>query len=343
MSFLIEYPSVSARKERAMSTPPPIQHVVLATDGSSHADSALAVASGLIWSPNTTIWVTSIVDVPVPPETLADQFVAKGVADWRQVAEMAHADARDRATTLVATAADQLRAAHPDVTVKEVVRTGEPAAALIAQIDEVGADLVIAGTRGHTVLRSLLLGSVSEALVTTATCPVLIVRDAPETMDTVLVAVGSREDADSLADLCLRLPLPAQTQIVAVTASAPLPQATPERQPFKPDRLDALLRVWAEEDRSGSEAIGQRFVVRFGEAQPDRRIEARVIHGVVSPSLLEARGDVAPAILEEEAAVDAFLTVVGARASGGIRGRLGLGSVSRKIVRRSRGAVLVAR
>jgi nucleotide-binding universal stress UspA family protein len=66
------------------------------------------------------------------------------------------------------------------------VRIGDIAEGLMGIAEEWEADLIVVGSHGRTGISKLLLGSVSEALVTNAPCPVLVVKrknadDASET------------------------------------------------------------------------------------------------------------------------------------------------------------------
>jgi nucleotide-binding universal stress UspA family protein len=56
------------------------------------------------------------------------------------------------------------------------VRDGSPAAQIVSLAREVGADLIVMGTRGLTGLPHVLLGSVAERTVRIAPCPVLTVK-----------------------------------------------------------------------------------------------------------------------------------------------------------------------
>ncbi len=51
--------------------------------------------------------------------------------------------------------------------------TGEPATAIVRLAEDEEVDLIVMGTHGRTGLSRLLMGSVAEAIVRRATCPVL--------------------------------------------------------------------------------------------------------------------------------------------------------------------------
>ena len=63
-----------------------------------------------------------------------------------------------------------------DVTLTVVSSTtGGPAHVLANQAEKSGADVIIVGTRGHTGLAGLLLGSVTQRLLHISPCPVMAV------------------------------------------------------------------------------------------------------------------------------------------------------------------------
>jgi nucleotide-binding universal stress UspA family protein len=56
-------------------------------------------------------------------------------------------------------------------------RLGRPDAEIVGLADELGAGLIVLGSRGLGSLRRALMGSVSDSVVRHAHCPVLIVRE----------------------------------------------------------------------------------------------------------------------------------------------------------------------
>jgi nucleotide-binding universal stress UspA family protein len=161
-------PVVIVRGERNV-LPGPAQPVVVGVDGSAPAEAALAFAA-------------SLADQAAAPLTV--------VCAWNALAEDAWVDAyagsvppedpelrpaeRRVAQVALDAAVASVRAEHPAVAVTPILTEGPPAAALLEAGAEAG--LLVVGTRGRGAFTSLLLGSVSHAVVHAATRPVAVVR-----------------------------------------------------------------------------------------------------------------------------------------------------------------------
>ncbi len=92
-----------------------------------------------------------------------------------------HAHSRDEATLLQERARAYLgekidRLAEDGVSAEPMVATGEPAPGITAAAVQLGADLIVMATHGHTEMRHVFVGSVTEDVVRSATAPVLLVR-----------------------------------------------------------------------------------------------------------------------------------------------------------------------
>jgi nucleotide-binding universal stress UspA family protein len=59
---------------------------------------------------------------------------------------------------------------------REIVAGGDPATEIVRAAKEWGADIIVIGTHGRDGVSRLLLGSVAEAAMRHAPCPVLVVR-----------------------------------------------------------------------------------------------------------------------------------------------------------------------
>lgn len=132
--------------------------VVWATDGSQPADEALATLKTIMNGSDAEIVAVHCREVTVPGKGGGGFPVNANEDELQSKIERQTQELGDRA---------QLRMARGMV--------GE-AAQMIAEIaDEEGADLIVAGTRGHTLLGGLLVGSVTQRLLRIAPCPVLVV------------------------------------------------------------------------------------------------------------------------------------------------------------------------
>jgi nucleotide-binding universal stress UspA family protein len=56
------------------------------------------------------------------------------------------------------------------------VAVGKPTEEILQAASDEGVDLIVMGTHGHTGLRHILMGSVAETVVRTASCPVFTVK-----------------------------------------------------------------------------------------------------------------------------------------------------------------------
>lgn len=70
----------------------------------------------------------------------------------------------------------QVTAPDPAVPVEHRLLTGDPAAALVRLAEEENADYIVMATHGRRGLSRLLMGSVAEAVVRRAPCPVLTLK-----------------------------------------------------------------------------------------------------------------------------------------------------------------------
>ena len=132
--------------------------IVLALDGSEGAKKAIPVAVELARAGGGKIVIAHA----------EERTIGKGGGPI-------HADEKEIRQELDDLAAE-LSEQGIEATVRaEDVMVGGPGHVVASIADEVGADLIVAGTRGHTALSGLLLGSVTHRLLHIAGRPVLAV------------------------------------------------------------------------------------------------------------------------------------------------------------------------
>ena len=134
------------------------------------------------------------------------------------------------------------------------LREGQSVEAIVEQAEEVGAGLVVVGSRGRGRLGRLVMGSVSMGLIHRSHCPVLIVREGEGDWppERVLVGYGSFEDTERAGLLGARLgrALGAEVELVGVTgdASGEGPRDLEQTLVARADEIEKVVgqrpRVW---------------------------------------------------------------------------------------------------
>ena len=177
---------------------------------------------------------------------------------------------------------------------------------LLKIVDRGHIDLVVAGTRGRTGLRKMLLGSVTEEICRAVTCPLLTVgpgmaNEARAPFNSILFPTNlselSKKTVPYLAMLAKQFG--AQVTLLHVTAEddraiaesvrATMSRGFPELAPFQPEFMvaagntaETVLRV-AREKNAGLIAMGIRNAFRPGVLR--ERTAYRIIAGANCPVL----------------------------------------------------------
>jgi nucleotide-binding universal stress UspA family protein len=145
--------------------------VVVATDGSDHAERAARKVADLI-HPDAHIVIASAMLGPDAVDLQGTGFAGPTVTP--QEAEELRRSAQVEASGEAASAAR----AFGSRPVTEQVIEGEAGPALAALAEQLDADLIVVGSHGKGIVGRFLEGSVSRYLLDHAHCPVLVVPPA---------------------------------------------------------------------------------------------------------------------------------------------------------------------
>ena len=160
--------------------------ILVATDGSTHANAAVEWLRHLPFPPDREVMVITVVEPPVArwpgmPNSRSDLPETR-IAEARRLAD--------------ATASRLLTGRTSTGRVVE----GDAQNEIIAAARDWGADFIVVGARGLGAVKGFLLGSVSLDVVRNAPCPVLVCRGSPREVRTVTVALdGSKPARQRLA------------------------------------------------------------------------------------------------------------------------------------------------
>lgn len=312
-----------AGRELNMETAQQTTNVLLAFDGSEHAQAAIKMLSDMPLarcdSPQLTTQVTVLAVMPTQYITGHEQLQATLNAAVAALSNM------------------KLRAAG-------ILKAGNPPASIVALAQEMKAELIVIGARGLRATLGILLGGVAQQVVEYATRPVLVVRAPYKGLHRVLLITDgspySQRAVKFIAPgptnpVCSLLPGDAEVHVMHV-----MPPSIPP---------DLALRAWT----IGPEVIypvpiqpiditaQEADEERQGQAVVDEALQALQIEGIRAKAVLK-RGDAATEIMEYIHNNHIDLTVCGSRGYGQMAGWF-MGSVSRKLLHYSDCSVLVVK
>ncbi len=145
--------------------------ILLATDGSKEAKLAFTSAADLSEKTGSELHVVYVGHMPPVFYESPGAWALDPELQGR-MGERAEEGARTKLEEEV----QRVREAGGEVA--EVhARLGRPDAEIVGLADELGAGLIVLGSRGLGRLRRALMGSVSDSVVRHAHCPVLVVRE----------------------------------------------------------------------------------------------------------------------------------------------------------------------
>ena len=142
--------------------------ILLATDGSEEATLAARTAIDIADKTGSELHIILV--------GLSVSYVGMGPLEIADIPGPAQEELNQEAQRLLNTQTRQIEANGGTVAATHL-RIGKPDEEIVAQAEELGAGLIVMGSRGLGGIRRALMGSVSDSVVRHAHCPVLIVRE----------------------------------------------------------------------------------------------------------------------------------------------------------------------
>lgn len=276
--------------------------VVVGVDGSSYSDAALE------WAVDYAVAHHAPLCMVHGAGELGDTLLPYRI-DAREQLESVSRKVTEHSLALV-----QGRA--PDLEV-EIRAPFEDARRALVEVEH--ASMIVIGTRGRGTLRSLLLGSVSQAVAAHASCPVTVVRAAEgrdeEAPGTVVVGVALDGSAQAALEVAFEIASMTGRPLEAVHAWS-------AHDTFIDPATDAQRHVIVEAHERGVAEV----MAGYPEKYPDVHVTSRLVDGEPVTALLK----------ESERAAH---LVVGSRKARAVRRYVG--SVSRSVVERAHCPVTV--
>ncbi len=282
--------------------------ILLADDGSEHAQAAVKMLQALPLPPKSRVRVLRVFP---PGQTFA-------------VGQMERSLERTKSQLL-----------ESEIAAATDLQLGYPAQKIVETVQETQPDLVVLGAKGLRATLGILLGGVAQQVVEYASCPVLVVRAPFKGLNRILLVTDGSLYSQRAARFLGKFPLPQGVEVQVMNVLPPPMQPLIIEPYFGGRETFAPLRTPEEETalRQKQESEGQALL--------ERTRSLLLNNGLASTPVLK-RGDAATEIIEYVAHNNIDLIVAGSRGLSRFQGWL-MGSVSRKLVHYSNCSVLVVK
>jgi nucleotide-binding universal stress UspA family protein len=219
-------------KEKTLTKP---VKLLIGYDGSPYADTAIddlrhaglpQEVEAIVLSV-ADLWILPSDETTTPPSRLSTSMTE---------ARAAAAKLMEEAKLLANRGRDRVQSMFPQWQVSAETAADSPAWAIILKAEEWHVDLIVVGSHGYSPIERIVLGSVSQTVLTHARCSVRVARASstePGEPLRILVAVDGSMEADAAVRTVAERMWPAGTNVRIVTAvnpsllsaitSAPLP------------------------------------------------------------------------------------------------------------------------
>jgi len=172
---IIRDASVASSEEDEMSIFP--TKILLASDGSSEAELATRTAVDLAKMSDSELHIVYVVDVVPSALLYAGATDPEGIEMTDPILEEdLERNSEQRGRELLDAEVETVRSAGGTVAQAHLTM-GDAAREIVHLAEDLGAGLIVMGSRGHGGIRRVLMGSVCDSVVRHAHCPVLVVRE----------------------------------------------------------------------------------------------------------------------------------------------------------------------
>jgi nucleotide-binding universal stress UspA family protein len=182
-----------------------LSRIVVATDLTDGVEPAVSQGLALARRHGAELVLLHVCEIPESPAGLPYGLRISAEAHEEALRDRLRA-ARDRLTAL------RERIDHQSVVVSQVLREGFPDEVIPETARDLGADLIIVGTRGRPGVAHVALGSVAERVVRLGSLPVLVARDGQSEIAGgyrhVVAAVDFSPSTDGIIDAAVSLAAP---------------------------------------------------------------------------------------------------------------------------------------